>query len=102
MASAVGATSQLLGTSSTTDILAALKSGQSLASIASSKGVSQNALANAIAAALQQSDSSLSSSDAAQVADRLVTATRPNAGSQGSQWGIRTSQSGSSTVSFGA
>jgi hypothetical protein len=101
MATAVDAAAKLLGTS-TTDVLAALKSGGSLASLASSVGVGQDATANAIATALQQSDPSLSASDATQVAERLVTATRPNAGSGGSQFGIVTSQSGSSTVSFGA
>jgi lambda repressor-like predicted transcriptional regulator len=101
MASAIDTASQMLGTS-TSDILAALKSGQSLAQIASSKGVSQDALASAIANSLEQSDPTLAASDATGVANRLVTATPQTSQSQSGTWGVRTSQSGASTMSVGA
>ena len=99
MSAAIDAASQLLG-SSKSEILAALKAGQSLASTASAKGMSTDALQSAIAGALQQGDSTLSAGDAATVASRLMSAT-PKFGGQA--WGgVQTSQSGGSTMSVGA
>ena len=71
------ATAQLLGTT-TSDLASSLKSGQSLASIASSKGVSQDDLVKAISSALQKADSSLSADQANRMATTLAT-TRPPA-----------------------
>ncbi len=67
----------LLGTT-TTDLATATQSGQSLTQIASSKGVSQQSLVSAIATALQGSDSSMSSSQATQLATALATGTPQN------------------------
>jgi len=83
-AAAVDSTSQLLGVS-TTDLISSLQSGQSLASIAKSKGVSQSDLVQTIAAALQKSNSSLSADQAAQLATQLATQTRPSQADQ--TWG---------------
>jgi uncharacterized protein YidB (DUF937 family) len=60
---------------STDQLTAAVQSGQSLSSLAQSKGVGQDDLVNAIATALRQSDSNLSADQATQLATRLVSAT---------------------------
>ena len=87
MSTAVGAVASLLGTT-TTDLATSLQSGQSLASIASSKGVSQNALVGAISTALQGADSSLSADQAAQLATTLATGRPPT--NQQSPWATAT------------
>ena len=76
MATAMDAAAKLLGTT-TTDLATALQSGQSLTSIASSKGVSKDDLVKAISSALTQADSNLSADQAAQLATSLATGTRP-------------------------
>ena len=65
------AAAKALGMSST-DLQAALKSGQTLASLAQSKGVSTDTLTSAISAALTKADPSLSSDRAALIAQRMV------------------------------
>jgi hypothetical protein len=57
---------------STSDLLAARKSGQSLASIAQAKGVSIDSVTSAISAALTKADPSLSADRAQQIAQRMV------------------------------
>jgi len=81
MSTAVDATAQLLGTT-TTDLATSLQSGQTLAQIASAQGVSQNDLVTAISNALQQADSNLSSDQATQLATTLATGTPPTGGTQ--------------------
>ena len=58
---------------STSDLQAALKSGQTLSSLAQSKGVSTDTLTSAISAALTKADPSLSSDRAALIAQRMVS-----------------------------
>jgi uncharacterized protein YidB (DUF937 family) len=74
MAVGMQAAAQTLGVS-TDELTSSLRSGQSLTSLASSKGVSQDDLITAISAALQQSDTSLSSDQASQIATRIATST---------------------------
>jgi uncharacterized protein YidB (DUF937 family) len=74
MAAGMQAAAQTLGVS-TDELTSSLKSGQSLTSLASSKGVSQDDLITAISTALQQSDTSLSSDQASQIATRIATST---------------------------
>jgi uncharacterized protein YidB (DUF937 family) len=81
MSTAMDATAQLLGTT-TTDLATSLQSGQTLAQIASSKGVSQDDLVKAISSALQQADSNLSADQATQMATTLATGTPPAGQSQ--------------------
>ena len=57
---------------STTDLQAALKSGQTLASLAQSKGVNIDTLTSAVSAALIAANPSLSTDRAALVAQRMV------------------------------
>ena len=57
---------------STSDLQAALKSGQTLASLAQSKGVSIDTLTSTISAALIKANPSLSSDRAALIAQRMV------------------------------
>ena len=57
---------------STSDLQTALKSGQTPASLAQSKGVSTDTLTSAISAALTKADPSLSSDRAALIAQRMV------------------------------
>lgn len=77
VSAAMDSVATLLGTT-TTDLATATQSGQSLTQIASSKGVSQQSLVSAIATALQGSDSSMSSSQATQLATALATGTPQN------------------------
>ena len=85
--SAMGAASQVLGMS-TSDLAAALQSGQSLASIAASKGVSTTALVNALATAISGSNSNLTPDQASQIASQLATRT-PGSQGQASEAGIQ-------------
>ena len=70
-AAAMDAAAKALGT--TSDLVSSLQSGQSLATIASAKGVSQDDLVKAISSALSQADSSLSTDQATQLATAMVT-----------------------------
>ena len=87
-AAAMDAASKLLGMS-TTDLTSALQSGQSLTSIASSKGVSQNDLVNAMATALQGANSNLSTDQATDIATRMATQTP---GTQNQPWAAGTTE----------
>ena len=98
MATAMTAASSLLGMSAS-DLTAGLKSGQSLADIAKSKGVSQDDLVKAISGALQQGNSGLSAADATSLATSLVTRT-PS--SEGQPWSAGVPQGSSSTFSVAA
>jgi hypothetical protein len=71
-AAAMDAAAKVLGTT-TSDLVSSLQSGQSLATIASAKGVSQDDLIKAISSALSQADSSLSTDQATQLATAMVT-----------------------------
>jgi hypothetical protein len=66
-----------LGTT-TSDLMTQLQSGKSLASIASSTGVSQTDLVKDISTALQSADSKLSSDQATKLATNLVNGTQQN------------------------
>ena len=83
MRTALDAAAKTLGTT-TSDLMTALQNGQSLASIASSKGVGQGDLVKAISGALTQADSNLTADQAAQMATALVTGTPST--SQGQSW----------------
>ena len=106
---AMGAAAQLLGMS-TSDLGSALRSGQSLASIASSQGVNQNALVSALAAAVKGSNSSLTADQATQIATQMATRTQgtqsqPGAGVQQaatSAWAVGTQQAPVSTFDISA
>jgi hypothetical protein len=92
VSAAIDSVAQLLGTT-TSDLATSMKSGQSLASIASSKGVSQKDLVGAITTALQGADSSLSADQATQLATALATGTPSGGAAQPWSAGIPTSQS---------
>ena len=106
---AMSAASQLLGMS-TSDLVAALQSGQSLASIASSRGVSQNALVSALAAAIKGSNSNLTADQATQIATQMANRTsaaqaQPAGGVQqaaASTWAVGMLQTPVSTFEVGA
>ncbi|WP_412734522.1 hypothetical protein [Krasilnikovia sp. MM14-A1259] len=68
---AFDAAAQALGMS-TSDLRSALKSGQSMTSLAQSKGVSTDTLTSAISNALSSADSSLSTDKATEIAQRIV------------------------------
>ena len=95
-ATAMDATSQLLGVS-TTDLISSLQSGQSLASVAKSNGVSQDDLVKTIAAALQKADTNLSSDQATQLATQLATQTRSSG--TGQSWSAGSAAASPSTYS---
>jgi uncharacterized protein YidB (DUF937 family) len=76
---AMDAAAKLLGMSAS-DLRSALQSGQSLATIASSKGISQSALTTAMSAAIQQANPSMSADDASKVATAIATRTPPAGG----------------------
>jgi hypothetical protein len=106
---AMSAASQLLGMS-TSDLGSALQSGQSLASIASSQGVSQSALVGALAAAIKGSNSNLTADQATQIATQMAnrtsaSQTQPAAGllqAAASTWAAGTQQTPVSTFEVGA
>jgi hypothetical protein len=83
MSAAMDSVAKLLGTT-TSDLTTSLQNGQSLATVASSKGLSQSDLVKAISSALQQADSNLSSDRATQLANALATGTPP--ANQGQSW----------------
>ena len=64
---------------STSDLQTALKSGQTLASLAKAKGVSLETLTSAISTALSKANPSLSSQAAAQIAQRMINGPSSNA-----------------------
>jgi uncharacterized protein YidB (DUF937 family) len=97
-AAAMGAASQTLGMS-TTDLMSALQSGQSLTDIAKTKGVSVDALTQAMAAALQGADSNLTANQATSIATQMVTQTP---GSANQPWSANTGQASPSTYSITA
>ena len=84
---------------STTDLMSSLQSGQSLASIAKSKGVSQDDLVKAMATALQGTDSQMSADQATQIATQMATRTP---GTQNQPWAAASQQSGTTTYSITA
>ena len=88
MAAAMDAAAKTLGTT-TSDLMSSLQNGQTLASVASSKGVSQDDLVKSISAALSQADSNLSTDQATQLATALVTGTPPT--DQSRAWAAGTS-----------
>jgi uncharacterized protein YidB (DUF937 family) len=95
---AMDAAAKTLGMS-TSDLMSSLQSGQSLASIAKSKGVSQDDLVKAMAAALQGADSKLSSDQATQIATQMATRTP---GTENQPWATAAQQSGTTTYSITA
>jgi uncharacterized protein YidB (DUF937 family) len=68
------AAAKLLGMSAN-DLRTAMQSGQSLASIASSKGISQDALVGAMATAIQEANPEVSADQATKVATAIATRT---------------------------
>lgn len=84
---------------STTELMSSLQSGQTLADLARSKGVSQSDLTKAISTALQGADSNLSSDQAAALATQMVAGT---AGSQNQPWAAGTGQTSTNTYSVTA
>ena len=62
------------------DLISALQSGQSLSSIASSKGVSQDKLVAAMATSIQQANPGVSADQATKVATAMATRTPPAGG----------------------
>jgi uncharacterized protein YidB (DUF937 family) len=83
---------------SASDLRTALQSGQSLASIASSKGISEDTLTAAMAAAIEQANPNISADQATAVATAIATRTPP-AASAPAQTGT---SSGSTQATTGA
>jgi hypothetical protein len=93
-AAAMDAAASTLGVSAT-DLASSLQSGQSLATIAKSKGVSLDDLVKAMATALQSADSNLSGEQATAIATQIANGTpgsqdRPWADASGSITGAST------------
>jgi hypothetical protein len=65
---------------SSSDLISALQNGQSLSSIASSKGVSQDKLVAAMATSIQQANPGVSADQATKVATAMATRTPPAGG----------------------
>ena len=84
---------------STTDLMSSLQSGQSLASIAKTKGVSQDDLVKTMATALQGADSNLTADQATQLATQMATRTP---GTQDQPWASASQQTGTTTYSITA
>lgn len=76
MRKAMDAAAEALGMS-TSDMRGALRGGQSLASLATAKGVSTDTLTSAISSALTTADSSLSSDKANSIAQAIVSGQQP-------------------------
>jgi len=83
VSAAMDSAAQLLGTTAN-DLATSLQSGQSLSSIATSKGVSQTDLINAMSTALAGADSNLSAAQATQLATSMVNG--PSQGNGASPW----------------
>ena len=73
---AMDAAAKLLGMSAS-DLRSAMQSGQSLATIASSKGISQDALTSAMASAIEEANPTISADQATKVATSIATRTPP-------------------------
>jgi len=73
---ALDAAAKLLGMSAS-DLRTVMQSGQSLASIASSKGIGQDALTAAMVTAIQTANPNVSADQAAKVATAIATRTPP-------------------------
>jgi uncharacterized protein YidB (DUF937 family) len=101
VSAAMDSAAQLLGTT-TSDLATSLQNGQSLSSIATSKGVGQTDLINAMSTALAGADSNLSAAQATQLATSMVN--RPSQGNGASPWttGSTGSAGRSSTFSVAA
>lgn len=84
---------------SVTDLMSSMQSGQSLASIAKSKGVSQDDLVKAMATALQGADTTITADQATQIATQMATQTP---GTQNQQWAGGAQQNGTTTYSITA
>ena len=98
-AAAMDAAASTLGMSAT-DLASSLQSGQSLATIAKSKGVSLDDVVKAMATALQDADSNLSSEQATAIATQMANRTP---GSQEGPWAATSgSVTGASTYSVTA
>jgi uncharacterized protein YidB (DUF937 family) len=95
---AMDAAAKALGMS-TTDLMSSLQSGQSLASIAKTKGVSQDDLVKTMATALQGADSNLTADQATQLATQMATRTP---GTQDQPWASASQQTGTTTYSITA
>jgi uncharacterized protein YidB (DUF937 family) len=98
VSAAMDSAAQTLGMSAS-DLSTSLQNGQSLSSIATSKGVSQTDLINAMATALQGADSNLSAAQAAQLATSMVNGPSQNRGA--SPWSTG-SAGQTSTISVAA
>jgi uncharacterized protein YidB (DUF937 family) len=98
---AMDAAATALGMSAS-DLRTALQSGQSLASIASSTGISQSTLTAAMASAIEQANPSISADQATKVATAIATRT-PQAGQQSAQSGASSdaSQAAAGTTATG-
>jgi uncharacterized protein YidB (DUF937 family) len=83
VSAAMDSAAQTLGTT-TSDLATSLQNGQSLSSIATSKGVSQTDLINAMSTALAGADSNLSAAQATQLATSIVNG--PSQGNSASPW----------------
>jgi uncharacterized protein YidB (DUF937 family) len=83
VSAAMDSVANLLGTTSSS-LATSMQSGQSLASIASSKGVSRQNLLNSITTALQSADPNLTADQATRMATALATGAQPN--SQAQAW----------------
>jgi uncharacterized protein YidB (DUF937 family) len=97
-AAAMDAAAQTLGMS-TSDLMSSLQSGQTLADIAKSKGVSQADLTKAMSTALQGVDSNLSADQATAMATQMITGTD---GSQNQTWAAGTGPASASTYTVTA
>jgi uncharacterized protein YidB (DUF937 family) len=98
VSAAMDSAAQTLGMT-TSDLTSSLQNGQSLSSIATSKGVSQTDLINAMSTALAGADSNLSAAQATQLATAMVNG--PSQGSSASPWATG-SAGQSSTISIAA
>ena len=98
VSAAMDSAAQTLGMT-TSDLTASLQNGQSLSSIATSKGVSQTDLINAMSTALAGADSNLSAAQATQLATAMVNG--PSQSSGASPWATG-SAGQSSTISIAA
>lgn len=106
----MSAAAQLLGMSPS-DLTSALQSGQSLAAIASSQGVSQSSLISALAATIQGSNSNLTADQATQIATQMASRTPGSQSQSGaaaipqaaaSAWAAGTQQATASTFDISA
>jgi lambda repressor-like predicted transcriptional regulator len=76
------------------DLFSALRSGQSLADVASSKGVSQDQLVSAMSSAITQANSGINTDQAMQIATRIATQVPGNDGRGAPMRGVGGAASG--------